>query len=229
MKNKNRNKWNKKDMKFIFTCHFIPLYHQSQHQPYRQQHVATSEWRATTIRRSAREVAERESDWGRNTLVHRLWWTDERPYLCHQWEKHWFDIHRGYLDLRGEHSGVPQFTTIHISADLSGAQVFIDEDNDFNAELAAAWIERIWQDRHSRYGWSLGRPYYPNHLTVNAFAGDITLSLEAGICSSALRQTRSFRLSHVICIDKQKARLVCLLFAYFPAAFVAETERWNSC
>lgn len=123
---------------------------------------------------------------------------------------------------------VPQFTTIHISADLSGAQVFIDEDNDFNAEIAAAWIERIWQDRHSRYGWSLGRPYYPNHLTVNAFAGDITLSLEAGICSSASRQTRSFRLSHVICIDKQKARLVCLLFAYFPAAFVAETERWNS-
>ena len=123
---------------------------------------------------------------------------------------------------------VPQFTTIHISADLSGAQVFIDEDNDFNAEIAAAWIERIWRDRHSRYGWSLGRPYYPNHLTVNAFAGDITLSLEAGICSSASRQTRSFRLSHVICIDKQKARLVCLLFAYFPAAFVAETERWNS-
>ena len=101
MKNKNRNKWNKKDMKFIFTCHFIPLYHQSQHQPYRQQHVATSEWRATTIRRSAREVAERESDWGQNTFVHRLWWTDERPYLCHQWEKHWFDIHCGYLDLRG--------------------------------------------------------------------------------------------------------------------------------
>lgn len=23
MKNKNRNKWNKKDMKFIFTCHFL--------------------------------------------------------------------------------------------------------------------------------------------------------------------------------------------------------------
>ena len=44
---------------------------------------------------------------------------------------------------------VPQFTTIHISADLSGAQVFIDEDNDFNAEIAAAWIERIWQDGRS--------------------------------------------------------------------------------
>ncbi len=23
MKNKNRNKWNKKDMKFIFTCHLL--------------------------------------------------------------------------------------------------------------------------------------------------------------------------------------------------------------
>lgn len=36
--------------------------------------------------------------------------------------------------------------------------MFIDEDNDFNAEIAAAWIERIWQDRHSRYD-SFARPY----------------------------------------------------------------------
>ena len=43
----------------------------------------------------------------------------------------------------GALENVPQFTTIHISisADLSGAQVFIDEDNDFNAKFAAAWIE----------------------------------------------------------------------------------------